>query len=261
MENGACTMRKPKMILFDYGQTLVNEAKFDGVKGTEAVLAFAIENKYHLTARQVQAEADAINGMLGRFDPEKKHLFQIEIPNDMFSAYLYESLGIKIALSPEEADRIFWDAAAWGKPTDGIEVFLQYLKEHNIRTGVISNISYCGKAVEGRINSVIPGNEFEFIIATSEYMFRKPNKRIFELALEKAELLPEEVWYIGDQYECDIVGAANAGIHPVWYLGAIDMHCEEKGNVHIIRSWDELKKQMETDTYGDVESVAWLPQI
>lgn len=25
-------MKKPKMVLFDYGQTLVNEAKFDGVK-------------------------------------------------------------------------------------------------------------------------------------------------------------------------------------------------------------------------------------
>lgn len=31
-------MKKPKMILFDYGQTLVNEQLFDGVKGTEAVL-------------------------------------------------------------------------------------------------------------------------------------------------------------------------------------------------------------------------------
>lgn len=31
-------MKKPKMILFDYGQTLVNEQAFDGVKGTEAVL-------------------------------------------------------------------------------------------------------------------------------------------------------------------------------------------------------------------------------
>ncbi len=27
--------------------------------------------------------------------------------------------------------------------------------------------------------------------------FRKPNKRIFDLALEKAELQPDEVWYIG----------------------------------------------------------------
>ena len=32
-------MRKPKMILFDYGQTLVAEDGFDGVKGTmEAIM-------------------------------------------------------------------------------------------------------------------------------------------------------------------------------------------------------------------------------
>lgn len=30
-------------------------------------------------------------------------------------------------------------------------------------------------------------------------------------------------WYIGDQYDCDIVGARNAGLFPVWYTGAIDM--------------------------------------
>jgi len=192
-------MKKPKMILFDYGQTLVNEVKFDGVNGTEAVLAFATENKHNLTAEQIQEEANVINQGLGRFDPEKRHMFQVEVPNHMFTKYLYESLGIKIDLSSEEMDRIFWNAAAPGRPTDGIVEFLQYLKEQNIRTGVISNISYCGKVVEERINSLIQDNEFEFIIATSDYMFRKPNKRIFELALEKAELLSDEVWYIGDR--------------------------------------------------------------
>ena len=34
-------MKKPKMILFDYGQTLVNEQRFNGVRGTEAVLKYA----------------------------------------------------------------------------------------------------------------------------------------------------------------------------------------------------------------------------
>ncbi len=28
-------MKLPKMILFDYGQTLVNEQKFDGIKGRQ----------------------------------------------------------------------------------------------------------------------------------------------------------------------------------------------------------------------------------
>jgi putative hydrolase of the HAD superfamily len=44
------------MILFDYGQTLIAEQKFDGVKGTEAVLQYATRNKYHLSAEQVQAK-------------------------------------------------------------------------------------------------------------------------------------------------------------------------------------------------------------
>lgn len=36
-------MKIPKMILFDYGQTLIAEQKFDGVKGTEAVLQLCYE--------------------------------------------------------------------------------------------------------------------------------------------------------------------------------------------------------------------------
>ena len=31
-------MKKPKMILFDYGQTLISEQRFNGIVGTNAVL-------------------------------------------------------------------------------------------------------------------------------------------------------------------------------------------------------------------------------
>ena len=233
-------MKKPKMILFDYGQTLVSERTFDGVQGTEAVLKYAVKNKYHKSAQEVQAYANCLNQELGRFDPEKKHLFQVEVPNHMFTKYLYESQGIELSISAEEIDQVFWDAAAPGKPTEGIEDFLVFLKNNQVRTGVISNISYCGNAVTQRIHNCIPENDFEFVIATSEYMYRKPNKRIFELALEKAELQAADVWYIGDQYQCDIVGARNAGLFPVWYIGAIDMKYEPKDDVLTIKDWKEL---------------------
>ena len=233
-------MKKPKMILFDYGQTLVNQKSFDGVKGTEVVLKFATKNKYNKTAEEVQAYANRLNQELGRFDSEKRHLFQVEVPNAMFTNYLYESQGIEISLSSEELDRVFWDAAAPGEPTEGIGELLAFLKENQIRTGVISNISFCGNAVAKRIHDCIPEHDFEFIIATSEYMYRKPNRRIFELALEKAELQPEEVWYIGDQYQCDIVGAKEAGLFPVWYMGAIDMKYNPKEDILTIENWKEL---------------------
>ena len=81
-------MIKPQMILFDYGQTLINEQSFDGIKGTTAVLKYAIENKYNRTAKEIQEFADTINNQLGRFDPKTRHLNQIEIPYNMFISYL-----------------------------------------------------------------------------------------------------------------------------------------------------------------------------
>ena len=237
-------MKMPKMILFDYGQTLIAEQKFNGVKGTEAVLKYATKNKYNLSAAQVQEKADAINKELGRFDPQKRHLVQIEIPDIMFTPYLYESQGIEIPLSTDEIDAIFWDAAAPGKPTEGIEDFLKHLRSNGIRTGVISNIAYSADVVTERIKRLLPENEFEFIITSSNYMFRKPSRRIFDLALEKADLAPEDVWYIGDQYECDIKGALGAGLFPVWYVGAVDVPYTEDKNILTVKSWSELKQRM-----------------
>lgn len=238
-------MKMPKMVLFDYGQTLVAEQEFDGVKGTEAVMQYATRNKYHLSAAQVQAKANEINKEFGRFDPDKRHLFQVEIPNTMFNSYLYESQGIEIALSNSEIDTVFWNTAAPGTPTEGIKDFLQYLKNKSIRTGVISNIAFDPLVVAERINRLLPENNFEFIITSSNFMFRKPNKRLFDLALEKAELKADEVWYIGDQYECDVIGSLNAGLFPVWYIGAIDLPYTEDKNILTVPNWDELRRQME----------------
>jgi putative hydrolase of the HAD superfamily len=197
-----------------------------------------------LSAEQVQAKANELNQEFGRFDSEKRHIFQIEIPNTMFTPYLYDSQGIEIALSNSEIDTVFWNAAAPGMPTAGIKDFLEYLKNKGIRTGVISNISYASSVVAERINRLLPENSFEFIITSSNYIFRKPNKRIFDLALEKAGLEPDEVWYIGDQYECDVKGALNAGLLPIWYIGAIDLPYTEDKNILTVKTWNEIERYM-----------------
>ena len=237
-------MQKPKMILFDYGQTLADEGEFQGVRGTEAVLRYAVKNPGRRTAEEVQRAADQLNRSLGRFGPASGHMHQVEIPNHMFNAYLYESLGIELSLSPEQIDEVFWNTAAPGKPTAGIEDFLMWLKEQGIRSGVITNISYAPDVVKRRIRKLLPGHSFEFILATSEYLFRKPDRRIFELALKKAELEPEEVWYAGDSYECDVMGAKNVGIFPVWYVGAAVRPVERREDVWMVSSWEEIKAEL-----------------
>ncbi|MCL1858429.1 MAG: HAD family hydrolase [Oscillospiraceae bacterium] len=210
-------LRKPKMIIFDYGHTLVYEDKWDGVKGNKALLEYCVSNKNNLTAEQITEFADNlfINTNEGR-------KIGLEFHEHQFQQFLNEYLQIEINLSPTENEKVFWDNASPAHAMPHIKETLDYLKKTNIRTAVISNISFSGEALENRINKNLPENKFEFIIASSEYIFRKPNKLIFELALSKANLNAGEVWYCGDSVDFDVEGANNAGIFPVWYESEIE---------------------------------------
>ncbi len=235
-------MNKPKMIMFDYGQTLISEGTFNGEAGTKAVLKHATKNPYQISARDLQEFAKTLNREIGRYDPDVRKATHIEVHNHLFQKYLYEYYDIEIGLSSEELERVFWENAADKKLTKNIEKLLSYLKEQQIRTAVISNISFSGKALEERIKTMLPENEFEFILATSEYVFRKPHNRIFELGLRKAKLNPGEVWYCGDNAYYDVEGALNMGIFPVWYKGALQEHNKvvPDKDCLAINDWEEL---------------------
>lgn len=135
-------MKKPKMIMFDYGQTLLDEQPFDGIKGTQAVLESCVENPNNITAEEIQKFAYELNKDIGRFNPKTSHLSHLEIHNHQFQKYLYEFFGISGKVSPLELETVFWGSAAPGKPTENINKLIDYLISNNIRVGIISNISY-----------------------------------------------------------------------------------------------------------------------
>lgn len=236
-------MNKPKMILFDYGQTLIDEESFDALKGTTAVLKEASNNPNNVSAEEVQALAYDLSKDIRRYGQDFERNSFLEVHTYVFQNYLYEYFGIELTKSHEEVEKIFKNAAVSSeKPTKNIAEFLKFLDSKNIRTGVISNISFSGKLLKSIINTYIPSNKFEFIIASSEYAFRKPHRRIFELALRKANLEPRDAWYCGDNAVFDVDGAADCGIFSVWYKGAI-----EKPNKSVpkrehleIEDWNEL---------------------
>lgn len=67
----------------------------------------------------------------------------------------------------------------------------------------------------------------------------------FELGQIPKELKPDEVWYIGDQYECDVKGSLNTGLLPIWYIGAIALPYTEDISILIVINWEELRLRME----------------
>jgi len=53
-------MTKPKMIIFDYGHTLMCEPRFDGLRGATAIMEYAIRNPRNYTPAQVAELNDEI---------------------------------------------------------------------------------------------------------------------------------------------------------------------------------------------------------
>lgn len=241
-------MKKPKMIMFDYGQTLIAESEFDGEAGTRAILKYASQNPNQVSAKQVQDFAKTLNRDIGRYDPDVRKALMIEVHNHLFQNYLYEYFDLQFSLTKEEIEQVFWNHASKGKATHHIEEFLDFLRSQGIRTAVISNISYSGKALEERLHALLPTHRFEFVLATSEYVFRKPHSRIFELALRKAKLNPGEVWYCGDNAYFDVEGSYKSGVFPIWYQGAMEKHNRALTQIDSMKisDWLELQHYIET---------------
>ena len=77
------------------------------------------------------------------------------------------------------------------------------------------------------------------MILSEEVGSRKPDKAIFEAALQKSGSAPDEAVFIGDAWETDIIGAANCGIKAVW-LNRYKKDCPDSALAYEIKSFDDI---------------------
>lgn len=206
---------KPKMILFDYGQTLVVEPQFDAKLGYAAVYDRTDGGN---VSREAFCEfADALFLSLA----EKAHNAYHEIDNVRFLSAVCSYFGMTPSISFKDADLLYWDTATHGSyVSPHASELLAALAKRGIRTGVVSNLSFARRSLESRLSRYLPDHAFDLVVTSSDLLFRKPERFIFDYALRKAGLSPEEVWFVGDNPTADILGAYHAGMHSILYTGA-----------------------------------------
>jgi putative hydrolase of the HAD superfamily len=90
---------------------------------------------------------------------------------------------------------------------------LLLLKSAGFRIGAISNTE------DGRVNESLAladlASHFEFLIDSHHVGYSKPDKAIFQLAVDRLGLEPREAAYVGDSYGYDVIGAQRAGLVPI----------------------------------------------
>ena len=134
----------------------------------------------------------------------------------------------------EELFDLFARPATWCIFEDVAPV-LDTLRRMGVRLAVVSNW-------DSRLDTLLRRlglrDRFEFVLTSARAGYRKPDPRIFQLALDKLGLPADAVAYVGDSYEDDFVGAKQAGIMPV----LIDREGWNPPGIPSIRSLGDLPR-------------------
>lgn len=90
------------------------------------------------------------------------------------------------------------------------------LKRRGFRLGLVSNMMLPGKLLKTKLQEADILGYFDHIVISSEVGFIKPHPEIFRRALAASKLNSNEVIFVGDTYQQDIVGAKRVALKTVW---------------------------------------------
>ena len=86
---------------------------------------------------------------------------------------------------------------------------LMELKRMNMTLGLISNVD---KDITGLLDELGLSSFLTTVVTSQETGFTKPSSEIFREALRRVEIPAEDVVFVGDQYQIDVIGATAVGM-------------------------------------------------
>lgn len=204
-------LRDVRRVLRKYGYR-ITEAKLQRVYSENRAMIDKIR-KY--TLREITLEGEVI-AFLDRLNIE----FNSNMVRDLCRAYI----------------RVYYK---YTKPLDGLEDFLHFLKDENIKVAIVSNTMH-GKATKYLIRKHGLSKFFDALVMSDEVSYRKPHSKIFRFALRKLNVSPKYAVMVGDEKD-DVYGAKKVGLKAILftYVSGNKRYGYED---HIVGSFEELKE-------------------
>ena len=168
-----------KWIFFDIGSTLVDESAVCENRISE------ITRRYHLNRNEFIAKVKL------RAKTNPKPIISVAA-----------DYGAKVPAWRHDLEALYPDA----------KKVLQELGQ-KYKLGIIANQDY---RTEKRLIDFGIRQYIDLVIASAEEGVEKPDLRIFQLALDRADCKPEEAVMVGDRLDNDIIPANKIGITTVW---------------------------------------------
>ena len=207
-------MHTPTTILFDLDDTLI---AFD------AVSAAAWQQVVATHAARVNMDASIVRGAINEHanwywsDPERHRIGRHSLPQTRRTLVhqALQTLGHNDAdLAHAIADEYTVLRTELIHLLPGVEALLTDLQQRGVRMGLVTN----GTSAEQRykIERFALAPYFEFIQVEGELGVGKPEDAAYQHALARLGVPPEEVWFVGDNLEWDVLAPQRHGMTGVW---------------------------------------------
>jgi putative hydrolase of the HAD superfamily len=166
------------------------------------------------------AQYRAFQGMLGGVEPERYVERLLELDDhghaDKRTAFgrLVRELGLDSALGDALTEHFREVYPKFGAPFPDALPTLRELRARGIALALVSNGRADTQAAKVSRLGLEPLLDAT-LISESEGL-RKPDRRIFERALDRIGVAPEQAWHVGDHPMADVAGAHAAGLTAIW---------------------------------------------
>lgn len=155
---------------------------------------------------------------------------------------MLEHIGQPIAFAPVMA-QLYWSTLLDHMvPSQGIADCFAALKAANYTIGIGTDMTADYQFIKlerlGLLKLV------DFMVSSEEAGAEKPDRRLFDLCVEKAECAPSECIFVGDSLKKDVLGAKSAGLYPVWFCPDAAMNEQLPEGAVGIRRFAELPELM-----------------
>ena len=127
-----------------------------------------------------------------------------------YTASIIEKMGGRGANVVEVASEIYaqWSVNHHFEMYDDVAPVLELLQKRGLIVGLISNSH---RSLDAFREHFSLANIITVSVSGAEHGYMKPHRSIFDTALDRAKVKPEEALMVGDSFTHDIQGALNAG--------------------------------------------------
>lgn len=129
----------------------------------------------------------------------------------LYCQRMLEYLGKNPVEDAEFLYHVYWDFMLKNMNLkNGVADLLYYLNGTNVKVGICTDLT--AFIQHRKIKALGITNYLDYLVTSEEAGAEKPDKRIFDLCIEKANCPAEQIVFIGDSFEKDYLGAKNAGM-------------------------------------------------